>query len=138
MRWAVREGVDAAHTAQDTSSFKSLVIAAMGQSQGSLQTNYGVREAPEPGSQTAWKNVAVSVEETTALESLRRKRSTKNRLLVHNVKKLAATDATAKNPMQATDATATPTDVLLGFVMRTLLVVIAVKTYNVVTNNNCQ
>ena len=35
-----------------------------------------------------------------------------------NVKKLAATDATAKNPMQATDATATPTDVLLGFVMR--------------------
>ena len=34
------------------------------------------------------------------------------------VKKLAATDATAKNPMQATDATATPTDVLLGFVMR--------------------
>ena len=35
-----------------------------------------------------------------------------------SVKKLAATDATAKNPMQATDATATPTDVLLGFVMR--------------------
>jgi hypothetical protein len=34
------------------------------------------------------------------------------------VNKLAATDATAKNPMQATDATATPTDVLLGFVMR--------------------
>ena len=34
------------------------------------------------------------------------------------VKQLAATDATAENPMQATDATATPTDVLLGFVMR--------------------
>ena len=38
--------------------------------------------------------------------------------IVGYVKKLAATDATAKNPMQATDATATPTDVLLGFVMR--------------------
>ena len=83
-----------------------------------LQTKYGVREAPELASPTAWKNVALLFEETTALESLRRKRSTKNRLLVHNVKKLAATDATAKNPMQATDATATPTDVLLGFVMR--------------------
>ena len=65
-------------------------------------------------------------------------RTWKRNKLVHNVKKLAATDATAKNPMQATDATATPTDVLLGFVMRTLLVVIAVKTYNLVTTNNCQ
>ena len=40
------------------------------------------------------------------------------RTSLYSVKKLAATDATAKNPMQATDATATPTDVLLGFVMR--------------------
>ena len=33
------------------------------------------------------------------------------------VKKLRATDATAENPMQAADAAATPTDVLLGFVI---------------------
>ena len=82
------------------------------------QTKYGVREAPELASPTALMTDAVFVEETKALESWRRNRSTKDRLLVHNVKKLAATDATAKNPMQATDATATPTDVLLGFVMR--------------------
>ena len=56
------------------------------------------------------------------------------------VKMLRATDATAKNPMQATDsdATATPTDVLLGLRIQTAQISIAVKTYVMVTDNNCQ
>ena len=56
------------------------------------------------------------------------------------LKSCEATDATAKNPniMQATDDTATPTDVLLGLRIQTAQISIAVKTYVMVTNNNCQ